>query len=94
MHALWDISPLKYADRAVTPTLFIHSDHDFRCWMVEGIQMFTALKMHGVDSRLCLFADETHELSRSGKPENRIARLDEMMAWFDKYLKKEEEKNA
>ncbi|MBE5776914.1 MAG: S9 family peptidase [Clostridiales bacterium] len=91
VHALWDVSPLKYADKAVTPTLFIHSDHDFRCWMVEGIQMFTALKMHDVPTRLCLFADETHELSRSGRPDNRISRLTEMKDWFAKYLKEENE---
>ena len=86
IEALWDVSPLKYADKAVTPTLFIHSDHDFRCWMVEGIQMYTALKMHDVPARLCLFSDENHELSRSGRPDRRIARLEEMRLWFEKYL--------
>ncbi|MDL2233082.1 S9 family peptidase, partial [Ruminococcaceae bacterium OttesenSCG-928-L11] len=43
---LWFHSPLKYADKCTTPTLFIHSDNDYRCWLPEGIQMFTALKMH------------------------------------------------
>lgn len=85
---LWWHSPLKYADRAVTPTLFIHSDEDYRCWMAEGLQMFTALKYHGVDARLCLFHGESHELSRSGKPKHRLRRLEEMENWFDKYLKK------
>lgn len=49
--------------------------------------MFTALKMHGVESRLCLFKGETHELSRSGKPQNRIRRMEEILGWMDKYLK-------
>ena len=89
---LWDISPLKYANNAKTPTLFIHSDQDFRCWMVEGIQMFTALKFHNVDARLCLFEGENHELSRSGVPENRISRLLEMQEWFAKYITGEEKK--
>lgn len=84
---LWWHSPLKYADKCVTPTLFIHSDRDYRCWMVEGLSMFTALKMHGVESRLCLFKGETHELSRSGKPQNRIRRMEEILGWMDKYLK-------
>lgn len=84
---LWWHSPLKYADRCKTPTLFIHSDRDYRCWMVEGLSMFTALKMHGVESRLCLFKGETHELSRSGKPQNRIRRMEEILGWMDKYLK-------
>ena len=84
---LWWHSPLKYADNCKTPTLFIHSDRDYRCWMVEGLSMFTALKMHGCESRLCLFKGETHELSRSGKPQNRIRRMEEILGWMDKYLK-------
>ncbi len=82
---LWWHSPLKYACNVVTPTLFIHSDNDFRCWMVECLSMFTALKMHGVESRVCLFHGETHELSRSGKPRNRIKRMQEIINWMDKY---------
>ena len=84
---LWWHSPLKYADKCTTPTLFIHSDRDYRCWMVEGLSMFTALKMHGCEARLCLFKGETHELSRSGKPQNRIRRMEEILGWMDKYLK-------
>ncbi|MGM0438776.1 MAG: alpha/beta hydrolase family protein [Bacillota bacterium] len=87
MEKLWDGSPLKYADKVTTPTLFIHSEEDYRCWLPEGIQMFTALKYHDVDSRLCMFKGENHELSRGGKPEHRIRRLEEMVDWFNKYLK-------
>jgi acylaminoacyl-peptidase len=84
---LWWHSPLRYADRAVTPTLFIHSEEDYRCWLAEGLQMFTALRYHGVDSRLVLFHGENHELSRSGKPLHRIRRLQEILNWFEKHLK-------
>lgn len=87
MEKLWFHSPLKYADKAKTPTLFIHSEEDYRCWLAEGIQMFTALKYHGVDARLCMFHGENHELSRSGKPKHRIRRLTEITNWMDKYLK-------
>lgn len=84
---MWDFSPLKYADQIRTPTLFIHSNEDYRCWMAEGLQMFTALKLHGVPARLCLFKGENHELSRSGKPQHRVRRLQEMTEWFNQYLK-------
>lgn len=84
---LWFHSPMKYADKVTTPTLFIHSEEDYRCWLAEGIQMFTSLKYHGVDSRLCMFRGENHELSRSGKPKHRIRRLEEITNWFNKYLK-------
>ena len=80
-------SPLKYANMAKTPTLFIQSDEDYRCWMGDAIQMFSALKYFGGEARMCLFHGENHELSRSGKPKHRIRRMTEMMEWFDKYLK-------
>lgn len=84
---VWWHSPLKYADQVRTPTLFIHSEQDYRCWLPEGIQMFTALKYFGVDARLCMFRGENHELSRSGKPKHRVRRLKEISDWFDKYLR-------
>jgi len=84
---LWDISPLKYAHLATTPTLFIQSDEDYRCWLVDALSMFTALKMHGVDSKVCLFKGENHELSRGGKPRNRLSRMDEIVGWMNKYCK-------
>ena len=87
MDLMWEQSPLKYADKVVTPTLFIHSDEDYRCPIAEGWQMFSALKYHGIESRLCMFKGENHELSRGGKPLHRQRRLDEITDWFEKYLK-------
>ena len=84
---LWELSPLKYACNAKTPTLFIHSDQDYRCFMVECLQMFTALKMHGIESRVALFKGENHELSRSGKPRPRIRRMEEIVGWMNAHLK-------
>lgn len=85
---LWKASPLAYADKAVTPTLFIHSLEDYNCPLQEGLQMFTALQYHDVESRVCLFPGENHELSRSGKPKHRITRLKEIKTWFDEHLKR------
>ncbi|MDR2122039.1 MAG: S9 family peptidase [Flavobacteriaceae bacterium] len=84
---LWERSPLKYADQVKTPTLFIHSEEDYRCWLVEGLQMYYALQYFEVPTRIVVFKNENHELSRSGKPANRIKRLSEITGWFDKYLK-------
>ncbi|MBR4193502.1 MAG: S9 family peptidase [Oscillospiraceae bacterium] len=84
---LWEQSPLKYAKNVKTPTLFIHSDQDYRCPMAEGIQMYAALVDRGVEARLCLFHGETHELSRSGKPKHRQRRLKEITDWFEKHAK-------
>ena len=85
---MWDHSPMKYARNAKTPTLFIHSDEDYRCPMAEGLQMHTSLLMNGVETRLVLFHGENHDLSRSGKPRHRIRRLSEITKWFEKYSRK------
>ena len=85
---LWEKSPVKYADKCKTPTLFIQGDEDYRCFEACAFQMFTGLKYHGCEAKLVLFHGENHELSRSGKPKHRIRRLTEIFNWFEKYLKK------
>ena len=84
---LWAQSPLKYAGNVTTPTLFIHSDEDYRCPMSEGLQMYAALVDIGVEARLCLFHGENHELSRSGKPKHRQRRLQEITDWFEQHAR-------
>lgn len=87
---VWDMSPLKYAENVKTPLLLIHSDQDYRCGVWEAYQMFTAVKLRGVDARMFVFHGENHELSRSGKPRHRIRRLREITDWMDKYLNPQE----
>ena len=83
---LWDKSPLKYVRNVTTPTLFIHSNTDYRCWMDEPLQMFTSLRQQGVPSKVVLIHQEGHELNRSGRPVNRLIRLNALCDWFDQYL--------
>ena len=56
--------------------------------------MFAALKVLGVETRMCMFRGENHELSRSGKPGNRVVRIREILDWMDSHLKPEQEKEA
>lgn len=83
---MWDHSPMKYADRVKTPLLFIHSEQDYRCELSQAFQFYTALKCFDVETKMCIFKGENHELSRSGKPKNRIRRLKEITSWFNKLL--------
>jgi dipeptidyl aminopeptidase/acylaminoacyl peptidase len=80
-------SPLRYAARVKTPTLFIHSENDLRCPIQQGEEFFVALMELGVDTELVRFPDENHELSRSGKPKHREERFQHILRWFDKHLK-------
>ena len=86
MEKLWEHSPLKYLDNCSTPTLFLHSDEDYRCPLSEGYQMYAALQQRGVETRMIIFHGENHELSRSGKPRHRIRRLQEITQWFERHI--------
>lgn len=84
---LWWHSPMRTISTVKTPTLFIHSDEDYRCPIEQGYQMLNGLIQNGVDTKMVLFHKETHELSRSGKPVHRERRLEEITNWMDTYLK-------
>lgn len=86
IEVLWENSPMKYIGAAKTPTLIIHSEQDLRCPLEQGQQAFTALKRVGVDTKFVIFPDESHGLSRGGRTDRRIVRLNEIGNWFDKYL--------
>lgn len=83
---VWNQSPLKYVPEVTTPTLFIHSDEDCRCPVAEAYQMYTGLKLHNVPTKLVVFHGENHDLSRSGRPEGRKRRMQEIVDWFADYL--------
>jgi len=80
-------SPLSYVPKVETPLLVVHSMEDYRCWMVEGLEIFTALKKRGKEAELVLFPGENHDLSRVGKPKHRVSRLGHYIRWFDTHLK-------
>ena len=82
---LWASSPLKHVAKVRTPTLVIHSELDHRCPIEQAEQWFTALKELGVETRMLRFPDEGHDLSRSGRPDRRVERLEAIIGWFDRH---------
>ncbi len=83
----WNFSPLKYVNDVKTPLLIIHSSKDYRCPLEQGLQMFTSLKNNNVDSKMVIFKEESHGLSRDGRIQARVKRLEEITNWMNKYLK-------
>ncbi len=83
----WRQSPMKHIGNAHTPTLVIHSENDLRVAIEQGEQVFVALKMLGVDTEMIRYPDEPHGLSRGGRTDRRIDRLNHILRWFNKYLK-------
>jgi dipeptidyl aminopeptidase/acylaminoacyl peptidase len=79
-------SALTHASAITTPTLVIHSEEDWRTPLEQGTRLYVELKRRGVPSELLLFPGEGHELSRSGRPRHRLARLEHVLRWWARWL--------
>lgn len=83
---LWELSPLRYVANVQTPTLIVHSVLDHRCPIEQAEQWYAALHKLGVPVRFVRFPGEDHELSRSGRPDRRLTRLNEYLGWLERHL--------
>lgn len=82
-------SAITHIAKVTTPLMLIEGEADMRTPPANGgEQMFRALKYLKKPVVMVRFPDETHELSRSGKPWHRVERLRHIVGWFDKYLQK------
>jgi dipeptidyl aminopeptidase/acylaminoacyl peptidase len=79
-------SPISYVERMTTPLLILHSEADLRCPIEQAEQLFVALKRLDREVRFVRFPEEDHNLSRSGTPSRRLARLHHLVGWFDDHL--------
>lgn len=82
---LWESSPIKHFKNVKTPTLIVHSEGDLRCNIEQGEQVFAALKLLGVETKMIRYpANTSHGMSRGGPPDLRIHRLEAMLDWFSR----------
>jgi dipeptidyl aminopeptidase/acylaminoacyl peptidase len=79
-------SPITYVDKIRTPLLILHSEQDLRCPIEQAEQMFVSLRYLGQEVGFVRIPEEGHELSRSGTPSRRLARLQHLIGWFDTHL--------
>ena len=77
-------SPLTYAGRVRTPTLFIHGEVDQRVPYEEGEQMYFALKRRGVPAKMIQYAGQPHGI---GGHWNNVHRMVNELKWWKLYLK-------
>ena len=79
--------PFFHADRIKTPTLFMCGEKDFNVPLLGSEQMYQALKSLGVDTELVIYPNQFHGITT---PSYKKDRLERYVAWYDKYLKKED----
>jgi dipeptidyl aminopeptidase/acylaminoacyl peptidase len=77
-------SPIHFIKNVKTPTLVIVGERDAECPAPQSYEFWHALKTLGVPTELIVYAGEGHLFL---KPENQADRMDQTVAWFDKYLK-------
>ena len=81
-YAKW--SPSYFAKDFHTPTLVIQGEQDFRVPYTQGLQLFAALQLQNVPSKLLLFPDEGHWIM---KPQNAVLWYDTFLEWVGEWTR-------
>ena len=77
-------SPIHFIKNATTPTLVIVGERDAECPAAQSYEFWHALKTLGVPTKLIVYPGQGHMFI---EPKHQVDRLDQTVAWFDKYLK-------
>ncbi len=84
-------SPHRFVDKWDTPIMITHGELDYRILASQGMMAFNAAQLRGIPSRMLIFPDENHWIS---KPQNGILFQREFFRWFDQWLKPGGKANA
>ena len=82
-HERW--SPSNFVQNFKTPTLVIHGEMDYRVPYGQGLQLFTALQLNQIPSKLLLFPDEGHWIL---KPQNSVLWYNTFLDWVKEWTQK------
>ena len=83
--ALYDkLSPFYRVTSITTPTLIMGGNIDWNVPIINGEQMYQALKSLGRTTELVVYPDEYHEFST---PSHIKDRLERYLAWYNHYVK-------
>jgi dipeptidyl aminopeptidase/acylaminoacyl peptidase len=83
----WQMSPLAHVEKVTTPILILHGEQDLRCPQEQAEQWFVSLRRLGKTAEFVRFPEESHDMSRSGRPDRRLLRLGRIVDWFNRWLK-------
>jgi len=75
-------NPLDHVKDWRVPMLVVHSGHDFRIPLSQGLGAFTALQRRGIPSEFLTFPDESHFVL---KPHNSVLWHDTVNAWLKRW---------
>jgi dipeptidyl aminopeptidase/acylaminoacyl peptidase len=79
-------SPITYAHRCTTPTLFLQHEGDCRCPAEQTEQFFLVLRVNGVPAEMLRFPGTPHVGSIMGPIGHRRAENDALLDWMNRYV--------
>jgi dipeptidyl aminopeptidase/acylaminoacyl peptidase len=82
----WKRSPLSLVGNVKTPTMLLTGEADYRTPIAESEQYYQALKLRKVDTVMVRIPEASHGMV--SRPSNLIAKVDNILAWFERYRKK------
>ena len=83
----WKRSPLSLVGNVKTPTMLLTGEADYRTPISESEQYYQALKLRKIDTVLVRIPEASHG-GMVARPSNLIAKVDNILAWFERYRKK------
>jgi dipeptidyl aminopeptidase/acylaminoacyl peptidase len=83
---LWKRSPIRYVQNIQTPLLLSCGEMDLRCAISQSEELFGAMRLLGKTVEMIRFPEESHDLSRNGRPDRRVERLKRIALWFERFL--------
>ena len=85
-------SMIRELDHIRTPLLLLHGSSDTRSAFEQSEQLFVGLheRHPEIPVRLVMFPGANHSISQEGLLPHRVCLVQEMVNWFDRYLKHEE----
>ena len=85
----WAQSPLSLVGNVTTPTALLTGEADYRTPIAESEQYYQALKLRKIDTVLIRIPEASHGIV--ARPSHLIAKVDNILAWFERYRKAEDE---
>ena len=82
----WKRSPLSLVGNVKTPTMLLVGEVDYRTPIGESEQYYQALKLRKIDTVMVRIPEASHGMV--SRPSNLIAKVDNILAWFERYRKK------
>jgi dipeptidyl aminopeptidase/acylaminoacyl peptidase len=79
----WNNSPVSGVANVTTPTLFFGGENDSRVPPAQAMEMYRAIKSHGVPTHLYLAPREGHQWAEL---RHQIFKANAELEWFDRYV--------